>query len=126
MAGGGFGVDVQVVDGVKALVTYGTLDISALAVSDPYELPAIDTSQFIAAIEPVPPAPPGSIIDGDVFRDVLPGTPVTFRLHARNTFVDHRTEAQLFLVTIRVMGDAVTVLDQRDVYVIVPGGSLDP
>jgi hypothetical protein len=62
----------------------------------------------------------------DIFRDVLPGTPVTFTVHARNTIVESRTEAQLFRVTIRVMGDGVTVLDERDVYVIVPGGSKDP
>jgi len=123
---GGTGVDVQVVDGIKALVTYGTIDISGVPVADPNELPAVDTSNFITGIVPLPPAPPGSSIDGDIFRDVLPGTPVTFTVHARNTIVESRTEAQLFRVTIRVMGDGVTVLDERDVYVIVPGGSKDP
>jgi hypothetical protein len=122
----GTGVDVQVVDGIKALVTYGTIDISAIQVADPNELPAIDTSNFIVGIQPLPPAPPGSSIDGDVFRDVLPGTPVTFTVHAKNNIVESRTEAQLFRVTIRVMGDGVTVLDERDVYVIVPGGGQDP
>lgn len=123
---GGTGVDQALVDGVEALVTFGTIDISAVPVADPYELPAVDTAQFITAITPVPPAPPGSTIDGDVFRDVLPGTPVLFRVHARNTFVESRLEAQLFRVTIRVMGDAVTVLDERDVYVVIPGGVSDP
>jgi hypothetical protein len=126
MAGSGAGVDVQLVEGVEALVNYGTLDISALAVADAYELPAVDTAAFIKELNPLPPPPPGSTIDGGVFRDVLPGTPVTFRITAKNTTVDHRTEAQLFRVTIRVVGDAVTVLDERYVYVIVPGGSLDP
>jgi hypothetical protein len=123
---GGTGVDQQLVDAVEALVTFGTIDISAIPVADAYELPAVDTSQFITAITPVPPAPPGSSIDGDVFKDVLPGTPVVFRVHARNTFVESRTEAQLFRVTIRIMGDAVTVLDERDVYIVIPGGNPDP
>ncbi len=126
MGWGGTGIDQQVVDAIAALVTFGTIDISARAVSDPFALPAVDSSQFITAITPLPPAPPGSTIDGDVFRDVLPGAPVTFTVHARNTIVPTRAEAQLFRVTIQVMGDGVTALDERDVYVIVPGGAIDP
>jgi len=122
----GSGVDLQVVEAISALVTYGTIDISGIAVSDPMALPQVQTAGFITAISPVPPAPPGAMIIGDVFKDVQPGAPVTFRVHARNTIVEQRREAQLFRVTIRVMGDMVTNLDERDVYVVVPGGGLDP
>lgn len=121
---GGTGVTTNVVDGVKALVTYGTIDVSAIPVSDPAALPAVDTSQFITAITPLPPAPPGSTIDGDVFRDVRPGLPVVFTVHARNTIVPSKKEFQLFRVTIRVMGDGVTDLDDRDVYIVIPGGGV--
>ncbi len=126
MGGGGTGVSTALVEGIKALVTFGTIDISALPVADPFQLPEVDTSTFITAIDPVPPAPPGSMIDGNTFKDVKPGAPVRFRLHARNTTVQHTREAQLFTVTIRVMGDGVTTLDERDVFVIVPGGGIDP
>jgi hypothetical protein len=40
--------------------------------------------------------------------------------------VESQREAQIFKVTIRVMGDGVTKLDERDVYIIVPGGGTDP
>jgi hypothetical protein len=123
---GGTGVSTALVDGIKALVTFGAIDISALPVADPFLLPDIDTSAFITAIDPVPPAPPGSMIDGDTFKDVQPGNPVRFRVHARNTTVQHAREAQLFTVTIRVMGDGVTTLDEREVFIIVPGGGIDP
>ena len=125
MEGGGSGVDEQVVDAIKALVQYGSIDVTAIPVSDPFALPQVDTSRFITSIVPVPPAPPGSTIDGDVFRDVQPGSPIQFRVRARNTTVESRREAQLFRVTIRVMGDGVTTLDEREVYVIVPGGGTD-
>jgi hypothetical protein len=123
---GGTGVTTALVDGISALVTFGTIDISALPVADPFLLPGVDTSAFITTIDPVPPAPPGSMIDGDAFVDVVPGAPVRFRVHARNTTVQHTREAQLFTVTIRVMGDGVTTLDEREVFVIVPGGGIDP
>lgn len=122
----GSGVSNQVVEAIKTLVTYGTIDISSQPVSDPFELPQVDTAQFITSITPVPPAPPGATIDGDIFRDVQPGAPVKFTVHARNTIVQSKREAQLFRVTIRVMGDGVTVLDERDVYIVVPGGGIDP
>lgn len=125
MASGGTGIDDQVVDAIKALVQYGSIDVTALAVSDPFALPLVDTSRFIASITPVPPAPPGSTIDGDAFRDVQPGSPIQFRVRARNTTVESKREAQLFRVTIRVMGDGVTTLDEREVFVIVPGGGTD-
>ncbi len=114
----------EVVEAVAALVNHGLRDISALPVADAYELPEVDTSLFVSGIVPVPPAPPGASIDGEVFSDVLSGTPVTFRVSMRNTFIDHRREAQLFRVTIRVLGDEVALLDQRDVYAIIPGGNV--
>jgi hypothetical protein len=120
----GTGITDAVVQGVKALVTYGTIDVSAIPISDPAALPAVDTSQFITAITPLPPAPPGSMIVGDVFQGVRPGLPVTFTVHARNTIVPSKKEFQLFRITIRVMGDGVTDLDDRDVFVIIPGGGL--
>lgn len=125
MASNGTGVNTAVVDAIKALVSFGEIDISALAVGDPTALPQVDTATFITSMTPIPPAPPGVTIDGDVFRNVRPGTPVDFRVRARNTTVESRREAQLFRVVVRVRGDVVTTLDERNVYVIVPGGGSD-
>ena len=79
-----------------------------------------DTADFILSLTPEAPAPGSSTISGDVFLGVTPGSTVKFKLTARNDFVEHRREAQLFTVDIHVLGDAVTVLDVRKVYVVVP------
>ncbi len=78
------------------------------------------TADFIVSITPEPPEPDGSTIRGDVFENVIPGSTVQFRLTAVNDFVPHQPQVQLFTVDIHVLGDAVTVLDVRRVYIVVP------
>jgi len=127
--GSGSGLGTTIVDAIEALVLYGLLDINAIPIADPAELAAtgIDTAMFITAITPVPPPPPGSTIAGDTFLDVTAGTPVSFTIDAFNDFVMPAATAQLFQCTIQIMGDGVTVLDSRIVYIIVPpeGGNPD-
>jgi hypothetical protein len=122
----GTGLGQILVDAVEKLASLSTLDISSKPVGtgqgvrkEPLPIGST-TARFIEAITPVPPAPNGSTIDGDVFRGVTPGSTVRFKLRARNTFVQHREQIQLFTVDILVLGDAVTVLDVRKVYIVVP------
>lgn len=122
----GGGVDLQIVEGIESLVRFAALDISGLPVADPNELPMINTARFITAITPVGPPPPGSVISGDVFENVLPGQPVRFTVTAQNTFFPGGRQARLFRVTIRVMGSSVTVLDERDVFIVVPAATFIP
>ena len=63
---------------------------------------------------------PAVTIDGEVFRNVTPGSTVQFRLTVRNTIFPQRTQAQLFTIDLIVVGDGVTTLDVRTVYIIVP------
>lgn len=122
----GTGLADAIVAAIQRLASLASLDISAVPVGEPEGLrgevlpPGTDTADFIESILPEPPAPAGSRIDGDVFRDVRPGSTVSFRLRARNDFVEHTAEVQLFTIDIHVLGDAVTVLDVRNVYVVVP------
>lgn len=63
--------------------------------------------------------------DGDGFDDsyvdVLPGTPVCWKLVAKdNTTVPATPEPQLYRATVEVFGDGVTLLDTRNVYFLVP------
>jgi len=122
----GTGLGEIIVDAIRQLAMLSNLDISAVPLGEPEGvrgevLPAgTDTADFIQSITAEPPAPPGSTIDGDVFRNVVPGSTVQFRLTARNDFVPHISEPQLFTIDIHVLGDAVTVLDVRKVYVVVP------
>lgn len=122
----GTGLADVIVDAIERLASLATLDISAIPVGEPEGLrgemlpSGTDTADFIESILPEPPAPDGSRIDGEVFRDVRPGSTVTFRVRARNDFVPHTSQVQLFSIDIHVLGDAVTVLDVRNVYVVVP------
>ncbi|HEV8320660.1 MAG TPA: VWA domain-containing protein [Myxococcota bacterium] len=120
--GSGSGLGTTIVDAIEALVLYGTLDINAIPLADPAELASsgIDTAAFITAITPVPPPPPGSTISGDTFLDVQPGNPVTFMVDAFNDLVPSIPTTQLFQCTIQVLGNGVTVLDSRTVYIIIP------
>ena len=54
------------------------------------------------------------------FLDVLPGAIAKFNVAAENTFLPGAPQTQVFTLTIDVVGDQVTVLDQRQVLIIVP------
>lgn len=128
----GTGLGDIIVDAIQQLASLGTLDISAVPVGETTGLrgemlpPGTTTADFITAIVPEPPAPAGATISGDTFVGVTPGSTVSFRLHAQNDFVPHGPRAQLFQIYIHVLGDAVTLLDVRNVYVIVPRDTSGP
>ncbi len=131
----GTGLGALIVDAIEQLATFGTIDISARAVGtrDRDRPAAIDflpdgttTADFITSIVPHPPAPDGAAIVGDVFVGVQPGSRVEFDLTAQNDFVVEIEELQLFTLDIEVVGDGVTVLDSRNVYVIVPQRIVEP
>lgn len=122
----GTGLSSLVVDAIRELAQTGEIDVSTRSIGKlegerGEVLPAgTTTANFIKSITPVPPPPAGATIDGDVFRHVQPGSKVTFRLDAYNDFVPEISTEQLFLIDVQVLGDAVTLLDTRHVYVVVP------
>lgn len=122
----GTGLGTLIVDAIHQLAALGVLDISTRPIGKTAgekgeTLPSgTTTADFITAITPVAPPPAGATIDGDVFRGVTPGSKVTFKLDAYNDFVPSTNEDQLFTVNIQVLGDGVTVLDTRKVFIIVP------
>ncbi|MFO0547343.1 MAG: hypothetical protein U0271_03085 [Polyangiaceae bacterium] len=122
----GSGLGALIVDAVVELATLGVLDISTRPVGETEGLngevltPGFTTADFLQAITPVPPPPAGATIDGDVFRDVVPGSTVTFDVQGFNDFQPATQVDQLFAADVQVLGDAVTVLDVRRVYIIVP------
>ncbi|HEX2880750.1 MAG TPA: hypothetical protein VHO25_14560 [Polyangiaceae bacterium] len=122
----GSGLSTLIVDAIEQLATLSDLDVSTRAIGKiegeaGEVLPdGTTTADFIKSITPVPPAPDGATIDGDIFRSVQPGSTVTFALDAHNDFVRHTDKDQLFTIRIQVLGDRVTVLDTRTVFVIVP------
>lgn len=122
----GSGLSNLVVDAIKQLAALGELDVSTRPIGknagEQGEIipPGTTTANFLKSIKPVAPPPPGSTIDGDVFRRVKPGSKVTFRLDAYNDFVPETAKDQLFTIDIQVLGDGVTLLDTRRVFIVVP------
>lgn len=116
----GSGLGSRVIDAIQSLTSLGTIDISSRAQADPALLPGLSTARFIRLITPVPPPPAGASINGDYFLGVTTGSTVTFRFYAVNDFVPSQATDQLFKLNLEVVGDFVTTLDVRTVYVIVP------
>jgi hypothetical protein len=57
----------------------------------------------------------------DKYLGVVTGTPVCWKLFSKqNTTVPATDQPQLFRATVRVFGDGITQLDERDVFFLVP------
>lgn len=120
----GTGLADTLVDAVNDLVTSITLDtVSIRVVGDP--------NNFIKATIPRSATPPAGAeaptvadLDGDSvfdsFVDLTPGTVVSFSIIAFNDTVPELEEDQVFTVTLQVVGDGITVLDEKQVIVVVP------
>ncbi len=122
----GSGLGALIASAVVQLAQLGVLDISTDKVgvikglNGEIVTPGYTTADFIKSITPVAPPPAGATIDGDIFRSVTPGSTVTFDVKGYNDFQKPIEVDQLFAADIRVLGDLVTVLDVRKVYIIVP------
>lgn len=122
----GTGLGPLIVDAVVQLATLGTLDVSTRPVGETQGLqgeqmpPGFTTADFIQSITPIAPPPEGAEIEGDVFLHVTPGSAVAFQVVGFNDFQEHTTRDQLFAADVEVLGDAVTLLDVRRVFIIVP------
>jgi hypothetical protein len=120
----GSGLSDTLVGAVGDLVTSISLDTVSIRVLD-------DPNGFVRATIPrsaVPPpgapAPTVADLDGDTifdsFVDVTPGTVVTFTVIAFNDTVAQTDVDQVFMVRLQVIGNGVTVLDEKPVIIIVP------
>jgi hypothetical protein len=124
----GAGLGDSIIAGLRALVNYAVIDISAITDSVPQPNAhggTTDPADFITDIVPVnlTPLPPGGIVldaTGRIFLDVQPGTTATFDVEAENTILMPAGDPQVFTLKIRVLGDAITTLDTRQVVIIVP------
>jgi len=134
MAGGGASAAQAIEDAIKLLAAGVPLDLSAVTVDDPSDnVDAVDA--FVDHLETLQLGTP-ECTDGltdidsdppDGFKDqylgVTAGTPVCWRLIPKqNTTVMPTDQPQLFQATVEVYGDGITLLDERDVYFVVPPG----
>jgi hypothetical protein len=124
----GAGLGAAVIAGIKALVNFAVIDVSAGkdSVPQPNAFGTLtDPQDFITDILPISlnPVPPGGVqLDptGHIFLDVQPGTIATFDVKAENTILMQAADPQVFTLKIRVIGDGITILDTRQVVIIVP------
>jgi hypothetical protein len=118
-------------NGIRTLANGLPLDISALAVDDPAD--AVDAiSAFVDHLQTLQLGTAACAAglnetdsNGDGFADkylqVRTGTPVCWKVVSKqNTTVPATDAPQLFRATVRVYGDGVTQLDQRNVFFLVP------
>ncbi len=139
-ASGLAGIANDIVNAVVTLAGETTQDITTRTDGDPTEtrLPSPHTTaDFIRAVTPdhaEPEAPTGyDHKDATTFYSVHPevgGTPtiVWFDVDFYNDFQAPTGTTQVFKATIQVLGRARSIVDHRDVYMIVPptGGTVGP
>lgn len=132
----GAGLDTSIVEAIRVLAEETPQNISASPRDGediPEQDPAVDATQFVKAITPtrlveggVPTVtcPMTDRCDDHVFYGVSPGDVVEFRVRFENDFQRPRASTQLFRATIVVLGNGVAELDEREVVIIVPAGSV--
>lgn len=146
VAANGVGLDQAMVSGIEALVGFSTFDLTTDVRGDPNAAGGIDTTCFIQSVVPVRAVPPNSCAptptavdhrppqgQNDTWLGATPGTRLEFDVEAANDdgtgqpCVGRTVQPQLFRAFIDVIADGVTVLDTREVIIIVPpqppGGS---
>jgi len=118
----GNGLSYEIVEAVKDLVSNIAMDVTTTrtSVANPYN---IDTTQFILSVVPSYSDPANSYASKDQtsFYQVKPGVNIFFDVTFKNDiFQPTTTENTLFRAHIQVLGEGA-LLDERDVYIIVPG-----
>jgi hypothetical protein len=137
----GAGLSGAVVSGIEALVRFSAFTVTTVVRPDPVEQAAtgFDTTCFIHGVTPVSATPqacaPTPVIAdllppagiNDSFQNVAPGTSLTFDVNAQNQNLANgapcrprAASPQLYRAYIDVVADGVTVVDTRDVIIIVP------
>ncbi len=127
----GRGLDRTVVDAVASLASSVPQDVSTRTENGNDNPGNFDATQFITAIRPVEGyrgtvsgAMPGITYrekNETTFIEVIPGTDVEFEVTFHNTVRPSESRVQVFRAQIGVIGNGVTRLETRNVYVVVPG-----
>jgi len=129
----GAGLSNSVVSGIKMLARYAPFDVTTQVVGQTADikgkpLPAgKTTADFITRVQPKsfkkplpPPKLPDPKMDAKGFKNVSPGTTVTFTVEAFNSFLKTASEVRIFRAVIKVLAGECTDLDQREVFILVP------
>ncbi len=124
----GSGMSDQIVLAVLDLVQHVQINVSTRKEHVDGSCDGHDSIDFIKTITPVEAIPPENVgsIDPTTFIDVLPGTQVVFDVVFENSFCQPaKDQTPIFKARIDVYGDETTLLDSRDVLIIVPSGIME-
>lgn len=124
------GVGEGVVAAVRDLVTDVPQDVTTRTEDVPPNPGAIDARTFLRSVVPRDgrngatrgPSPGVTYdhADATTFYAVIPGTALEFDVTFENTDVPPGADAQIYRAAITVIGQGVTILDRRQVFIIVP------
>jgi hypothetical protein len=124
-------IGMDVVNAIAQLVGGTPQDVSTRTENVAGNPDGFDATMFIKSITPIEgygPAPGTGYTskDATTFYGVIPGTLVDFAVDFWNDVRMPAATAQIFRALIVVVGNGVTDLDQRNVYIIVPpeGGTI--
>jgi hypothetical protein len=134
-----------VVEAVNTLATRVPIDINTATRNDPTNPERVDATRFIQRRTPSCQIPPANDrcwteamgvahraavarTDLSTFYRVVPGTRVRFTIFFQNdgVFPGAEQSSTLFHAFIDVVGDGVTTLDTREVYILVPAATTIP
>jgi hypothetical protein len=120
------GLDETVVEAIASLATGTPQDVSTRTENAPGNPDDFDARQFIVSIVPDEgyrddmPGMGYSSKDETTFYAVIPGTEVTFTVTFENLVRPPGPTAEIFQARIYVVGNGVTDLDMRQVFILVP------
>jgi len=132
IASNGTGLDSTVVDAVAELASGTPQDVSTRTENVPGNPDDFDATLFIKAIVPVEGYRDGVAGTGYASKDmttfygVIPGTIVEFAIDFWNDVRMPADVSQVFVARIIVVGNGVTDLDSRNVYILVPPEGAGP
>jgi hypothetical protein len=124
------------VGAIEAVATRVPVDVTTSLRDDPSDPEGVDARAFIERIQPACglegatgcwSAPPGveheqavASYDEARFLGVVPGTRLTFQVRLRNEVHRGEVRSQVFVAFVDVRGSGRTVLETRQVFVVVP------
>jgi hypothetical protein len=121
-------VSTSIIDAIETLAVSTPQDVNTRRENVAGNPDEFDATRFILSITPLEgydesgAACPScySSRDATTFYDVVPGTEVEFDIEFKNDVRMGQTTAQIFRARIFVVGNNVTDLDERQVYIVVP------
>lgn len=120
-------VSSTIIDNIQTLASSTPQDVNTRTENVPGNPDDIDATRFIQAIIPLEAYRAGAACptcytskDTTTFYQVVPGAEVEFDIEFENTFRMGQETAEIFRARIVVVGNGVTDLSVREVYIVVP------